>query len=147
MTRRPKKANYDPDDFEFTEPPKAVFVTKSNGDPEPFEGGGMRDAEVGKPRFDLLRPKNVPYQAQILTRFAALMARGAEKYAARNWEQFSDQKALDRALSSLNRHHEQYQCGETDEDHAASIMANVMFAEYVKGVLDGRWPALESDDG
>lgn len=111
-----------------------------------FEGGGVRDSDKGKERFDLLRPKNVPYADQMLTRFARWMAIGAEKYADRNWEQFKSPEALDRALGSLNRHHEKYQCGETDEDHAAAILANVWFAEYVKGVLDGRWPALESDD-
>lgn len=112
-----------------------------------FEGGGVRDTDKGKERFDLLRPKNVPYADQILTRFARLMALGAEKYAARNWERFQTPEALERALGSLNRHHEKYQCGETDEDHAASILANVMFAEYIKGVLRGDWPALETDSG
>lgn len=107
-----------------------------------FEGGGVRDTEKDKPRFDLTRPKNVPYEEQMLTRFARLMARGAEKYSARNWEQFKTPEALERALSSLNRHHEQYQAGETDEDHAASIVANVWFAEYIKGVLAGKWEAL-----
>lgn len=105
-------------------------------------GGGVRDSDTGKPRFDLCRPKNVPYADQILTRFAALMGRGAEKYAERNWEQFSTPEALDRALGSFWRHAEKWSAGEADEDHAASIIANVMFVEYIKGVVDGRWEAL-----
>lgn len=111
-----------------------------------FAGGGVRDSDAGKERFDLCRPKNVPYEDQMLTRFARLMAEGARKYAERNWEQFCDQAALDRAYGSLDRHHAKYRAGLTDEDHAASIFANVMFIEYVKGVLRGDWPALEADE-
>lgn len=118
------------------------FETKSSGDRDHFDGGGQRDSDSGKPRFDLLRPLNVPYKDQILTRFAALMARGAEHYSSRNWEQFSSPDALEHAQGSFWRHAEQWSAGETDEDHAASILANVMFVEYIKGVLDGRWPAL-----
>lgn len=127
-----KKHGYDPDDFEFREPPRVVLIP----------GGGVRDSDEGKPRFDLCRPKNVPYEEQILTRFAALMSLGAQKYAARNWEQFSTPEALERAMGSFWRHAEKWSAGQTDEDHAASIIANVMFAEYIKGVLAGKWEAL-----
>jgi hypothetical protein len=113
-----------------------------NSNSVPIPGGGVRDSDVGKPRFDLIRPKNVPFEDQILTRFAALMALGAEKYAERNWEQFKTPQALDRAMGSFWRHAEKWSAGQTDEDHAASIMANVMFVEYIKGVIDGRWEAL-----
>jgi hypothetical protein len=119
-----------------------VYLTKSSGQQAEFDGGGVRDTETDKPRFDLIRPVNVPYADQILTRWAALMARGAEKYAARNWEHFSDRTALDRAKSSAARHFEQWFNGEIDEDHAAAVFFNVMAVEYVRGVLDGRWPPL-----
>lgn len=118
------------------------FVTKSSGEKIDFSGGGQRDSEAGKPRFDLIRPKNVPYADQMLTRFAALMARGAERHSSRNWEQFCTEDALDRAKSSAGRHFEQWVNGEVDEDHASAVWFNIMAAEYVKGVLDGRWPAL-----
>src|SRR5690606_34167426 len=45
-----------------------------------FEGGGMRDSQTGKPRFDLLLPEHVPYKDQMLTRWAKHMAAGAERY-------------------------------------------------------------------
>lgn len=103
---------------------------------EQFEGGGMRDSETGKPRFDLLLPYGVPFEEQYLTRVARLMARGAERYDERNWEQFSDRAALDRARSSALRHFIQWVNGEIDEDHAAAISFNVMAAEHIRQKLE-----------
>jgi hypothetical protein len=117
------------------------FETKDSGARAEFANGGVRDTQEGKPRFDLIQPETVPYADQILTRFAALMGRGAEKYEDRNWEQFSDEEALQRAYSSAFRHFVQWFNGEVDEDHAAAVFFNIMAAEYVRGVLDGRWPA------
>lgn len=129
------------------------YETKDSGERKSFPGGGVRDSAEGKPRPDLLFPKTVPYAEQMLTRMAALMARGAEKYASRNWEKFCTPEALEHAEGSFGRHADQWRSGETDEDHAAAVMINVMFVEYIKGVLDGKWPALgqeeeqeESDD-
>lgn len=122
-----------------------VFVTKDSGKRAEFANGGVRDSQDGKPRFDLLTPETVPYEHQILTRWAHLMARGAEKYADRNWEQFSDRSALDRAKSSAFRHFMQWLNGERDEDHAVAVLFNIMAAEYVAGVLAGRWPAKEAE--
>lgn len=137
-----KVKHYDPDDYEFRRPDNRILIGPIPRTTVGFEGGGVRDAEAGKPRFDLIRPKNVPYLDQMLTRFAIHLGRGAEKYAARNWEQFSDEAALERAKSSAARHFEQWINGETDEDHAAAVWFNVMAAEYIKGVLEGRWEAL-----
>ncbi|AIG78420.1 Hypothetical protein AJAP_27880 [Amycolatopsis japonica] len=128
--------------FEITEEEYVTassFTTKDSGERSEFEGGGQRDSETGKPRFDLLLPVRVPYEDQLLTRVAALMGRGAEKYEDRNWEKFSDQAALDRARSSAFRHFMQWFNGETDEDHAAAVVFNLKAAEYVKGRLAGRW--------
>lgn len=133
------------DEVEFAATTRA-WVTKSTGEKAAFANGGVRDTEVGKPRFDLLRPTTVPYADQMLTRFAALMARGAEKYSSRNWEQFSDTEALQRARSSAARHFEQWLSGERDEDHAAAVWFNIMAAEYIEGVLSGLWPALEGEE-
>jgi hypothetical protein len=121
----------------------STFLTKDSGERARFSNGGVRDTQAGKPRFDLLLPKNVPYLDQLLTRAALLMGRGAEKYEDRNWEQFSDQDALDRAKSSALRHLMQLLNDETDEDHAAAVVFNVMVIEYVKGVLAGKWAPLK----
>lgn len=119
------------------------YETKDSGARAQFANGGQRDTEDGKARFDLVYPLNVPYEDQLVTRVAALMARGAKKYDDRNWEQFADQAALDRARSSAARHFVQWMTGEEDEDHAAAVVFNLMTAEYVAGVLAGKWPAIQ----
>jgi hypothetical protein len=110
-------------------------VTKDSGKRQEFESGMRRDTEEGKPTFSLLVPKGVPYEEQILTRFAALLARGAEKYTARNWEQANSEEELERYYSSAFRHFMQWICGEDDEDHAAAVMFNIMCAETLKWKL------------
>lgn len=116
-----------------------VWETKDSGERAHFEGGGQRDSESGKPRFDLLLPQAVPYEHQMLTRWADLMGRGAEKYDARNWELFADDAALERARSSAFRHFMQWINGEQDEDHAAAVFFNIMATEYIEGKLAGKW--------
>jgi hypothetical protein len=119
--------------------PRAVreFVTKDSGQHEEYESGMRRDSEQGKPRFDLMVPRGVAFEDQMLTRFAALLARGAVKYDPRNWEKASGQKELDRYYSSAFRHFMQWLCGETDEDHAAAVLFNIMAAETVKAKMEG----------
>ena len=112
------------------------FVTLDSGERAQFDSGMQRDTDTGKPRFDLCLPLGVPYEDQMLTRFAALMARGAEKYDDRNWEQATGQAELDRFKASAFRHFMAWMCGERDEDHAAAVWFNIMGAEYVTGKLD-----------
>jgi len=108
------------------------FETKDSGERAQYESGMVRDTEKGKARFDLLFPLGVPYAAQMLTRFAELMARGAEKYDARNWEKAKGAEELARYRSSALRHLVQWLAGETDEDHAAAVMFNLLAGETVK---------------
>lgn len=108
------------------------FETKDSGKRMQFETGMQRDTNEGKPRFDLIRPLDLPYNEQLLTRWAKLMARGAEKYSSRNWEKAETQEELDRYMDSAARHFEQWMAGETDEDHCAAVMFNLTGAEYVK---------------
>jgi hypothetical protein len=108
------------------------FETKDSGARQEYASGMVRDTQEGKARFDLLLPKGVPYANQMLTRFAELMARGAGKYGDRNWEKARGQEELDRYHSSALRHLQQWVAGETDEDHAAAVMFNVMAGETVK---------------
>jgi hypothetical protein len=61
-----------------------------------------------------------------------LMARGAEKYDERNWEQAAGDEEYGRFLESAFRHFMQWFNGELDEDHAAAVLFNIMGAEYVK---------------
>src|SRR5262245_25362670 len=105
------------------------FITKDSGKRAEFASGMTRDTEEGKPRFDLMIPEGVPYADLWITRLAELLGRGAVKYAARNWEQADSTAEVDRMRSSAFRHFVQWYCGETDEDHAAAVVFNVMACE------------------
>jgi hypothetical protein len=105
---------------------------KDSGARMEYKGGFMREPNEGRPRFELLRPKEVPFEEQLLTRCAYHMAKGAKKYSDRNWEKAHDEEALARFEESFNRHAEQLLCGETDEDHASAVLFNLIGMEYVK---------------
>jgi len=113
------------------------FETKDSGIRQEYDSGMKRDSQEGKPRFDLLIPERIGFDDQILTRWARLMARGAEKYDARNWELGKASEERDRAKASAFRHLMQWLTDETDEDHAAAVFFNVQAAEYYKARMDG----------
>lgn len=100
------------------------FETKDSGERVSFDTGMQRDTNKGKPRFDLLWIKDMPYEEQPLYRLAMLMARGAEKYDDRNWEKASLPEERDRFIESRLRHTAQSDCGELDEDHDAAVLFN-----------------------
>jgi hypothetical protein len=107
----------------------ADFETKDSGKRAHFESGMQRDTQESKPRFDLLLPHGVPYEEQFLTRFADLLARGADKYTDRNWEQASGDEELARFKASAFRHFMAWMCGEVDEDHATGTAFNILAYE------------------
>lgn len=108
------------------------FITKDSGSRTEYTSGMKRDVQSGKPRFDLLLPVGVPHSDQFLTRVAELLARGAEKYDERNWEKASGEAELSGFKASAIRHLMQWLAGETDEDHAAAVVFNLLGAETVK---------------
>lgn len=112
-----------------TPPQPGGFITKDSGERAQFESGMQRDTEEGKPRFDLMVPLDLPYEGQFLTRVAALMGRGADKYDDRNWEKANSEEELARMKSSAFRHFFQWLCGEQDEDHAAAVVFNLIAHE------------------
>jgi hypothetical protein len=112
------------------------FVTKDSGKREEYDSGMVRDTQDGKPRYDLLIPLGVPYRAQFLTRVAELLGRGAEKYSDRNWERASGSEELDRFKSSAHRHLMQWITDESDEDHAAAVVFNLLAYETIKWKMD-----------
>jgi hypothetical protein len=97
-----------------------------------YEGGGHREENGARPRFDLLWTRTQPLERQMLYRDAVWYQKGAAKYGVRNWESFCTQDALERAEASLGRHYAAFVAGLTDEDHAAAIRANVQFIEYIR---------------
>lgn len=111
-----------------------MFATKDSGKREEYSTGMHRDLQEGKPRYDLVVPKDM--KEPMLKRWAELMARGAEKYGERNWELAKTQEELDRFQASAFRHFMQWIMGESDEDHAAATMFNIQAAEYVKERLE-----------
>ncbi len=115
------------------------YETKDNGEHKAFSTWMMRDTNKGKPRFELLYPLCVPYKEQMLTRFAELLARWAEKYSERNREKAETKEELNRFKESAARHFNQRLCWENDEDHASAVRFNMMWAEMVKWKLNIRF--------
>jgi hypothetical protein len=112
------------------------FTIKDGGDRTEFKGGGHRDTEDGKIDYTLA------YDGPMFKRYAIHMTKGASKYEARNWMQFSDREALERAKRSLARHYHQYVSGERDEDHAAAIIFNLNVIERIEDLM-----AAEAENG
>ena len=108
------------------------YVTKDSGERVEYETGMRRDADTNKPRFDLMVPDGIPWDDQMLVRFAKLMQRGMEKYGERNWEKARTTEELARFKASAFRHFMQWYLGQTDEDHAVATWFNIMAAEYVE---------------
>ena len=112
-----------------------AYETKDSGERAQFDSGMQRDTNTGKARFELITPKGMPYDKLLLTRWAELMGRGAEKYKERNWEQAEGEAELNRFMESAFRHFMQWVSGEDDEDHAAAVLFNINGAEFVKWKL------------
>lgn len=129
------------DIVEVTEPMPAAptgqrYTTLDSGQRQEYASGMRRDVEEGKARFDLIFPEGIAYGDQMLTRFAELLARGAEKYGENNWQNANSLEEYRRFKRSGLRHYFQWMSGEVDEDHAAAVFFNIMAAEYTKRKLE-----------
>lgn len=119
-----KKAVYEHEGYDRVS--EFNYVTKDSGKKVVYEDGMQRDTSEGKPRFDLLLPRGVPFEEQLITRVADLYARGAVKYGDRNWEKSNTEESLAHHEAALLRHMYKYLTGVEDgEDHAAAIVWNV----------------------
>lgn len=118
-------------------PPEVnTWITKDSGKREEYDSGMRRDTQEGKARFDLLLVDGIGYGDQFLTRVAGLLERGATKYGERNWQLADSHEELARFRASALRHLMQWACGETDEDHAAAVVFNLMAYESIKLKLE-----------
>lgn len=106
-----------------------TYITKDSGERIDYDSGMRRDTDKGKPRYDLC------YQP-LFTRWAELMARGAEKYGERNWEKANSPEEYNRFKASAYRHFIQWFQGENDEDHAAAVLFNIGAALYVESKIE-----------
>lgn len=93
------------------------FVTKDSGERRDFGTGSVRDRAVGKGRFDL-----IPMMP--IRRLADLYERGAVKYGESNWRK--GQPLMASFIDSAFRHLTQLIGGEPTEDHAASVLWNIV---------------------
>ena len=107
------------------------YDTKDSGKRQSYDSGMQRDLQDGKPNYYLCL-SGMPYEKEMLTRWASLMTRGAEKYGERNWQLADSEEELERFKSSAFRHFMQWVTGEDDEDHASAVFFNINAAEYVK---------------
>ena len=109
------------------------YKTKDSGKRSEYKSGMRRDTQDNKPNFYLCMPLDVPFEEQMLTRWAALMTRGKNKYGSRNWEKSDSGMEMERFKSSAFRHFIQWLTGDDpSEDHAAACFFNITAAERLK---------------
>ena len=101
-----------------------------------FESGAIRDVTEGKGRYDLLSPVAI-------RRLCKTLQEGGKKYGDRNWEAGMPLSSL---LDSCLRHVFQLLDGQTDEDHAAHAMSNLMFFMHIQDGLDRGMYSCSLDD-
>jgi hypothetical protein len=102
-----------------------TYEIHDSGSKSQYDDGMQRDNTAGKPRFDLIFPRDIPYEDQLLTRVAMQYAVGGDKYGDRNWEKSSSEKSLAHHEAALMRHVVKFLTGTEDgEDHAAAIVWN-----------------------
>lgn len=116
---------------------KKSYITKDSGHRQEYASGMRRDLQDGKPDYSLLLA-GVGYENEMLTRWAELMTRGAEKYGRRNWQLASSDEELERFKASAFRHFVQWISGEDDEDHAAAVFFNINAHESTKYKLENK---------
>jgi len=120
------------------------YKTKDSGKRIDYASGMRRDLQDGKPDFYLcLAP--MPYEEQLLTRWAELMTRGAEKYGRDNWTLANSEEELERFKSSAFRHMVQALSGEDDEDHFAGVLFNLNAIVYLNWKLNGSADSAKVD--
>jgi len=113
------------------------FIIKDSGNRTEYSSGMVRDKSEDKEKFDLLFPEGIPYEEQMLTRFAIHLTKGAKKYSDRNWEKASGQQELLDFKRSAWRHFVKWYLGMIDEDHASGVFFNIMGYETTKYKLNG----------
>lgn len=113
-----------------------TFNLKDSGERREFVSGAVRDKVEGKGAFYLL-----PTYGLLLA--AKQMARGAAKYAERNWEKGMP---LSNFADSAQRHILKFMSGFDDEPHLDAAIWNLLcLAEGRERVRQGIWPANLDD--
>lgn len=111
------------------------FTIKDSGKREECQSGMKREIKVGKPRFDLIIPKDQVYEETLLYRWAMILEKGIAKYGDRDWEKADSVKDLERFKASAFRHFVQAMSNETEEDHIAAVVFNLNAIVYLMDKL------------
>jgi len=106
-----------------------------SGERRTFGSGAVRDRGTLKPRPDLISPHANTAEGWVL-------AEGAVKYDARNWEKGIP---ISECLASTMRHLEAFKLGQQDEPHLAQARTNIGFILHYLGEIEaGRMdPAID----
>lgn len=107
-----------------------------SGKRQDFITGSRRDVQKGKGRFDLI-------PVCPMFRVAEHYENGAVKYGDWNWIKG---QPLSIYLNSLERHLMKVKRGDTDEDHEAAVIWNMLsFMETSRLIKSGKLPAELND--
>ena len=115
---------------------KKYKKVKDSGKRQSFDTGSVRDTEEGKPRYDLITPIGLYFEAMHYSN-------GAAKYGDRNWERG---QPLSRYIASLERHLQKLKVGLEDEDHASAIAWNIHAFQHTKVMIEAGVLPKELDD-
>jgi len=92
-----------------------------------FPSGAIRDDRKGKLRMSLIPTTS-------LKRTMQRYLDGAEEYSENNWAKGMDYSVF---YDSAQRHMLQWWAGETDEDHLAAVVWNIMSLMYIEDTQPG----------
>lgn len=110
-----------------------MVTLAANGKPDKTvtsTSGVVRSDPDGKPDYTTIDP-------DFLERLAVHMTANIPSKGYNNWRNASTDDDLLRFRRSAWRHLIAWERGETDEDHAAALVFNVMGAEYVRRTATG----------
>lgn len=126
-----KSKTYEKPKVRTKTPEPEDYSIKDSGEHREFSTGARRDQKSGKGRFDLLPPATIKA-------LAIHFQKGAEKYAARNWEKGI---AVSEYVDSGLRHAFQFLDGMDDENHLVAAIWNFVCAyETVLRIQKGMLP-------
>lgn len=91
------------------------YIHPNHMDMRQYGTGSRRDSRTGKGRYDLISP-------HATKRLALRLEFGVEKYGERNWEKG---QPMDDFFDSAKRHMDNWQMGDTSEDHLAAAYWNL----------------------
>lgn len=109
----------------------------------PYIAAFMETNDVGHLELLLIDVENIENDPLFIERCGTWMAKGAIRYADRNWERGLP---VSRYLSSLLRHLLKWERDEDDEDHAAAIQFNVMGILFTRDMVKKGVLPAELDD-